>query len=83
MEGAHSPKETISFRIDRERRRALDKLAAHSSRNRSELISDAIAAFIEVQSWQLAEIERGIVEAEAGLFASDREVATTIRKLTK
>ena len=33
-----------------------------------------MAAFIETQEWQIADIKRGLKEADAGDFASDAEV---------
>lgn len=76
-------KETISFRIDRSERLALDALAAHGSRKRSELINDAVRSYIDVQRWQIEEIDRAVAEAERGDFAPIDEVRAFFRKHTK
>jgi predicted transcriptional regulator len=76
-------KETISFRLDRRQRQALDTLAMLSSRKRSDLISDALQAYIDVQKWQCQEISLGIKEADAGDFASEDEAKKMFSKLTK
>jgi RHH-type transcriptional regulator, rel operon repressor / antitoxin RelB len=77
------PRETISFRIDGCDRLALDAIASHISRKRSELINDAIRAYLDVQRWQIAEIEKAIHEADAGDFASAAEVRAVFKKLAK
>ncbi len=76
-------KETISFRISTAHKRALDTLAAGTSKKRSELISDALRAYLEVQRWQIQEIEAGISEANSGDFASTDEVEKLFAKLSK
>lgn len=34
----------------------------------------------ELEDWQIAEIEQGLKEADAGDFASDEEMETTFRE---
>jgi len=36
-----------------------------------------------VNEWQIAEIKKGLAEADAGDFATDEEVNQTIRRLTR
>ncbi len=76
-------KETISFRLPSDERLALDALASSTDRNRSDLISDAIRIYIDVQRWQIEEIERSVKEADAGDFASEDEVRKVFTKLTR
>jgi predicted transcriptional regulator len=75
-------KDTISFRLSRKKRLSLDALASSMDRSRSELIDDAIKAYLDVQKWQIEEIGRAVKEAEAGNFASEAEVKATFAKLT-
>ncbi len=76
-------KETISFRIAPEERAGLDALASSMNRKRSDLIGEALRAYLDVQRWQIEEIGRAIKEADAGDFADEDEVKKTFAKLTK
>ena len=67
-------KETITFRVDRTKREALDAIAKELDRDRSYLLNEAIENYIEIYRWQIAEINLAIVEADAKDFASDEEV---------
>jgi RHH-type rel operon transcriptional repressor/antitoxin RelB len=40
----------------------------------------AISSYVELQEWQIKQIEAGIREADAGDFASDDEVAAVFAK---
>jgi predicted transcriptional regulator len=59
---------------------ALDTLARRLDRDRSYLLNEAVAAYLEAQSWQLAHIEEGAAEAAAGRFASGSEVAAFLAR---
>jgi len=67
-------KETISFRIDRAKKTALDDVAAELDRDRSYVINEAVDTYLEVRRWQLEHIREGLRQAEAGEFASEDEV---------
>ncbi len=75
-------KENVTFRLDREKREALDAIAAGMDRDRSYLINEAIALYLEMHQWQLEEIQKGIAEADAGDFATEDEVAAVFTRLT-
>jgi predicted transcriptional regulator len=57
-------------------RAELDALAKSTGRNRNTLVEEAIRRFIDVQRWQITDIEQAIQEADAGDFASDEEMDT-------
>jgi RHH-type rel operon transcriptional repressor/antitoxin RelB len=60
---------TLSVRIDTDTKKRLEALAKRSRRSKSFLAAEAIAAFVEAESWQLDEIQAGIKELdEAGVF---------------
>ena len=59
---------------------AVDALAARSDQSRSALVNLALEQWLAVQSWQIAEIEAGIADADAGRFATDEEVAAVFAK---
>ena len=58
----------------------LDALAETTSSSTSRLATDAIQLFVDLQDWQVKEIQEGIREADAGEFASDEEVAAVFAK---
>ena len=43
----------------------------------------AIQEYVSVNEWQIAEIKKGLAEADAGDFATDEEMQQTIRRLTR
>ncbi len=74
-------KENITFRLDSDRRIALDAIAAGLDRDRSYIINEAINLYLEVYHWQIAEIQQGIIEADAGHFATEDEVQAVFARL--
>jgi predicted transcriptional regulator len=75
-------KENITFRLDSEKRAALDAIAAGMDRDRSYLINEAITFYLEMHQWQIEEIQSGIAEADAGDFATEEEVSAVFTRLT-
>ena len=67
-------KVNVTCRLDAKDVAFLDKLAEATERDRSYLIKKAVAEYIALQRWQIEEIEQALKEAEAGDFASDKEV---------
>jgi RHH-type transcriptional regulator, rel operon repressor / antitoxin RelB len=66
--------ETISVRIARDRKAALDAIAAQTDRDLGRVIEDALDAYIALHAWQVAHIKEGLRQADAGEFASEAEV---------
>lgn len=60
-------KVTISFRIETEKRAAVDELAATLERDRSAIINEAIDAYLELHHWQVEHIRRALAEADSGV----------------
>lgn len=75
-------KMTVTCRLDAADVKFLDELAEASDRDRSHLIKQAVASFIDLQRWQLEEIRRAIGEADAGEFASKKEVEEAFGRWT-
>jgi predicted transcriptional regulator len=69
----------LSVRIDRKIKKDLEALARHSRRSKSFLAAEAIAAFVEAERWQLAEMERGQHELDRGKAAANADVAAWLR----
>ena len=53
-------KDTITVRVEPEIRGALDSLATALDRDRSYVINEALAAYIETHSWQVEHIRQGL-----------------------
>lgn len=75
-------KENVTFRLDPNKRAALDAIAAGMERNLTYVLNQAINAYLEMHQWQLQEIQQGIAEADAGDFASEQEVSAVFTRLT-
>jgi predicted transcriptional regulator len=75
-------KENVTFRLDPDKRAALDAIAAGMERNLTYVLNQAINAYLEMHQWQLQEIQQGIAEADAGDFASEQEVSAVFTRLT-
>ena len=71
---------TMTIRLEDEVRDRLDQLAEATQRSKSFLAAEAIRAFVETNEWQIGEIRAALKEADAGDFASDKDVAALSRK---
>lgn len=65
---------TMTVRLPVEVSQRLEKLAEATARSRSWLAADAIQRYLELEEWQISEIEAGLREADAGEFATAEEV---------
>ena len=65
---------TVTARIDEETHGKLDNLAKAVDRSRSWLVADAVRRYVEEESWQVAAVEEGVRQADAGNFAAEDEV---------
>jgi len=63
---AKSDSQAISFRVSSAKVDQLERLAEATDRPRSWHIEQALVAYLDVQSWQIAHIEQGIAEMNAG-----------------
>lgn len=71
---------TMTVRLEDEVKDRLDRLAQSTHRSKSFLAAEAIRVFVENNEWQIAEVEAALVEADAGDFASEEDVAALARK---
>jgi RHH-type transcriptional regulator, rel operon repressor / antitoxin RelB len=71
---------TITIRIEDEVKDRLDRLSESTQRSKSFLAAEAIREFVESNEWQIAETRAALKEANAGDFASERDVQTLARK---
>ena len=66
---------TLSLRIDAELKNRLESLAKRSRRSKSFLAAEAIAAYVQAESWQLDQIAAGLDDLEAGRTVKHEDVA--------
>ncbi|MGH8678293.1 MAG: CopG family ribbon-helix-helix protein [Burkholderiales bacterium] len=71
---------TMTVRLEDDVKDRLDVLAEATHRSKSFLAAEAIRLYVESNEWQIAEIRTALKEADAGDFASDKEVAALARK---
>ncbi len=71
---------TMTIRLDPELKSRLDKLSASTHRSRSFLAAEAVREFIEINEWQINEINDAIKEADDGDFSSDHETLAIFNK---
>ena len=73
----------ITARIDASLKAKLDALARSTKRSKSYLAAEAIAAYVELNEWQIAEIEAGIAELDRGDVLSLEEVDELYKRLSR
>ena len=64
----------LTLRLNSDTKDKLDKLANATQRTKSFLAAEAINRYLEVEAWQIAEIEQAMIEADQEDFASDAKV---------
>lgn len=73
-------KHTVSFRIDADKVNALDTLAEALDRDRSHLLNEAVAAYLEAQRWQVEQIQKSLRQADQGKLVPHAKVKQMARK---
>jgi RHH-type transcriptional regulator, rel operon repressor / antitoxin RelB len=76
------PTADMTVQLPLEIKEGLEELARTMERSEALLIVEAVASYVDLQQWQLREIEKGLQEADAGDFATDEEVAAIVAKWT-
>jgi RHH-type transcriptional regulator, rel operon repressor / antitoxin RelB len=71
---------TMTVRLEDDVKDRLDVLAEATQRSRSFLAAEAIRAYVENNEWQIGEILAALREADAGDFASEKDVTALARK---
>lgn len=75
--------ETLSIRLDPAVKKRLEALANRSKRSKSFLAAEAIAAYVDAEDWQCAEIEEGLKELDNGLTVNHEAVSKWLRSWGK
>lgn len=69
-----SGRDQVSFRLPAETRARIERLAQATRRSRTFVIEEAINRYLDLNEWQIAEIEQGLKEARAGKVVPHDEV---------
>ncbi|MCK9515372.1 MAG: hypothetical protein M0Q87_04860 [Ottowia sp.] len=69
-----APTRTLNVRVPQTLYQQLEHLAKATSRTKSFVTLEALSTYLQAQSWQVADIQSGLAEADRGDFASDAEV---------
>lgn len=64
----------LTVRVADDMKDQMDALAEATGRTRSWIAAEAIRQYVDSESWQVAEIKRALIEADAGDFAEDEEM---------
>jgi RHH-type transcriptional regulator, rel operon repressor / antitoxin RelB len=73
----------LTLRLDAKLKNQLDRLSKSMNRSRSFVAAQAIQEYVSVNEWQINEIKKGLAEADAGDYASEKEMQQTINRLTR
>jgi len=73
----------VTTRIDAALKAKLDALARSMKRSKSYLAAEAIAAYVALNEWQVAEIEAGKAELDAGEGLSQEQAEERYRQLSQ
>lgn len=70
----------LTLRLPEETKAKLDKLAQATHRSKSYLAEEAIARYLDLEAWQVGEIEQAIQEADQGDFAKPSDMTDLLKK---
>jgi RHH-type transcriptional regulator, rel operon repressor / antitoxin RelB len=73
---------TINVRLPEALYNQIEELAKATSRTKSFLAIDALTHYVQSESWQIRDIHEGIKEADAGEFATDKQVTLAVIEYT-
>ena len=71
---------TINVRLPEALYKQIEALAKATARSKSFLTIDALTNYVQSESWQISDIQEGIMEADAGEFATDKQVKAVFAK---
>lgn len=70
----------LTVRLNHDTKEKLEQLANATHRTKSFLAVEAINRYLEIEAWQIAEIEQALIEADKADFASEDEVNALAKK---
>ncbi len=69
---------TMSIRLTEDRKRRVDALAQATGRSRNYLFTQALDSYLDEHEWELAQIDEGIREADAGDVVAREEALAAL-----
>ncbi len=73
--------ETMHLRLPDQTREKLEKLAAATNRPRTYHITAALERYLDEESWQIANIQEGLADLDAGRATAHEDVMTEGRRI--
>ena len=73
---------TFSVRLDPEIKEQMARLAESTGRSTNYLFNEAVREYLERERWQVADIEQGLRELEAGDIATPEEADAVFARIT-
>ena len=70
----------LTLRLNADTKNKLDQLANATHRSKSFLAAEAINRYLELEAWQISEIELSIKEADSGDFSSSKQLSRLANK---
>lgn len=71
---------TMTVRLESGLKQRLERLSEATQRSKSFLAAEAIRDYVDLNEWQVQEIEKAVGEADRGEFASDEVVGEVFGK---
>ncbi len=71
---------TINVRLPEALYNQIEALSKATARTKSFLAIDALTHYVQSESWQIHDIHEGIKEADAGEFATEKQVKAVFAK---
>ena len=71
---------TMTVRLEPSLKQRLERLSKATRQSKSFLAAEAIRGYVDLNEWQLQEIEKAVAEADRGEFANDEQVGKVFGK---
>jgi predicted transcriptional regulator len=71
---------TLAFRVPLEIKQQIEKLAISSHRKKSDILLSWINEKLDLERWQIEETKKAISLADAGYFATEKELSAVYKK---
>jgi predicted transcriptional regulator len=75
-----SESSVISLRVPNELYAKLEHIVKVTKRNKADLLLHWVEQAVELEEWQVQEVEAGMNEANAGMFAAQENVDKVLNK---
>ena len=74
---------TVRFQLDEEKIAALDAIARTSNRNRSTLLNEAVANYLDLQAYHIGLIKKGLIAVKQQRTISTAQLRAKIASLAR